>query len=151
MTDRSARRWIWAALALQALGYGYDILWHAFLNPGVEPSTVAEMTRHLGTVHLPLYLGAACVLAATAVALEHRTRYAPAGRALPIALAGAGLSAFAEAWHATSHLGLDTHHAPVFGIMSAAGFLVVVGAMVLSRERVRRRTAGAGRTRRRAA
>ena len=151
MTDQSARRWIWASLALQALGYGYDILWHAFLNPGVEPSTVAEMTRHLGTVHLPLYVGAACVLAATSVALQHRTRHAPAGRALPIALAGAGLSAFAEAWHAVSHLGLDTHHAPVFGILSAAGSLTVVGAMVLSRERARSGAAGAGRTKRRAA
>ncbi len=151
MNDTTARRWIWMALALQALGYAYDIVWHAWLNPGVEPATVADMARHLGTVHLPLYLGAACVLLATANAIEHRTRREPAGRALVVALLGAGLSTFAEAWHAVSHLSLDTHHAPIFGIVSSAGFLVVVGAMVLSRAAPRRRAVDADRTKSRAA
>ena len=52
------------------------------------------------------------------------------------------------------HLGavhLDTHHAPVFGILSAAGFLVVVGAMVLWRNAPRSRAADTGRTNSRAA
>ena len=88
----SIRDWIWWAISLQALGYFIDIVWHAFMSGGVEPSTVREMARHLVTVHLLLYLGCACVLVATAVALIHRTRET----AMAIAFAGAVLSAGAE-------------------------------------------------------
>jgi len=59
------------------------------------------------------------------------------GVALPVALAGAVLSAGAEAWHAHDHLQLDTHTAPVAGILSVIGFLVVVIAMWLSSRRRR--------------
>jgi len=143
MTDDAPRRWIWLSIAAQAIGYVVDAFWHARLV-GAEPATVTEMARHLATVHLPLYIGAAGVLASTAIALEHRTRYAPAGVALPIALVGAALSAFAEAWHAIAHLGLDTRHAPLFGILSVAGFLTVIGATTaLSRGPRRQRPADA--------
>ena len=57
MEDRSARTWVWASLLLQALGYGFDAVWHGLLHPGVEPTTRSAMVRHLGTVHLPLYMG----------------------------------------------------------------------------------------------
>jgi hypothetical protein len=50
---------------------------------------------------------------------------------LPVAVGGAALSVTAEAWHAASHLRLDTHTAPVAGILSLAGFLVVVIALVI--------------------
>ena len=122
--NRSAGNWIWWAVSLQALGYFIDVVWHGLLSDGVEPSTFREMARHLATVHLPLYVGCASVLVATAVALIHRTREP----AVAIAFAGAVLSAAAEAWHAYSHLQLDTQHAPVAGILSGIGFVVVVVA-----------------------
>jgi len=46
------------------LGYLIDIAWHGFMSGDVEPSTFGDMARHLATVHLPLYLGCACVLVA---------------------------------------------------------------------------------------
>ncbi|HEY7493107.1 MAG TPA: hypothetical protein VIH59_18590 [Candidatus Tectomicrobia bacterium] len=138
MEDRSTRRWVWASLLLQALGYGFDALWHGLLNPGVEPATVGAMVRHLGTVHLPLYLGAVSVLISTSRALLRQVRRSATGIALPIAVGGAMLSTAAEAWHAYAHLHLDTHSAPLAGVLSVIGFLVVVIAMALSR-----RTGGA--------
>lgn len=65
------------------------------------------------------------------------------GTALPVAVGGAALSAAGEAWHAYSHLRLDTHSAPVAGILSFVGFLVVVIAMTLSRRAGHRRPASA--------
>jgi len=134
----SARTWIWISLVVQFLGYLIDVVWHGLLRPGVEPTTVGEMVRHLITVHLPLYIGALSLVVSTSRALlEQITRSRP-GLALPIAFAGAVVSVTAEAWHAYSHLRLDTHSAPVAGTLSAIGFLVVVVAMSLS-ARTRRR------------
>lgn len=135
MAEQSARTWVWASLILQALGYGFDAVWHGLLYPGVEPTTTGDMVGHLGTVHLPLYIGAASVLVSTSRALLDQRRRSAPGRMLPIAVAGAVLSAGAEAWHAFSHLRLDTHSAPIAGILSAIGFLVVVIAMWLSRRK----------------
>ena len=133
MTDRSIRTWIWISLAAQALGYVVDALWHGWLGAGVEPATVDAMVRHLGTVHLPLYVGAASVLASTEVALLRLGRSADG--ATLVAFAGALLSAGSEAWHAASHLRLDTAHAAIPGTLSFVGFVVVVVAMSLSRRR----------------
>ena len=123
-------RLIWGAMAIQFLGYVIDVAWHGFLGPGGEPATRADMVRHLATVHLPLYVGAASVLIATALALWRRRR--ETGVALAIAFGGAVLSAAGEAWHAVSHLRLDTHGAPVAGTLSIAGFLVVLAALLLA-------------------
>jgi hypothetical protein len=132
--DRSLSKWIWASIILQAVGYAIDVVWHGLLNPGVEPATVRDMARHLGTVHLPLYIGAASVLISTSLALLRHVRHWAHGAAhLLLAFVGAVLSASAEAWHGYSHLHLDTHHAPVAGTLSAVGFLVVVVAMWRSR------------------
>ena len=98
------------------------------------------MVRHLGTVHLPLYIGAASVLVATSRALRRQIRRSATGIARPIAVAGALLSTAAEAWHAYEHLRLDTHSAPLAGVLSVIGFFGVVIAMALSR-RGRRRAA----------
>jgi len=141
MGDRSARRWVWASLILQALGYGFDAVWHGLLHPGVEPTTMGAMVRHLGTVHLPLYIGAVSVLVSTSRALLRQSRRAAPSLALPIAVAGAMLSAAAEAWHAYAHLHLDTHSAPIAGVLSVIGFLVVIIAMALSRGARRRAAA----------
>jgi len=141
MEDRSARRWVWASLILQALGYGFDAGWHGLLHPGVEPMTVGDMVRHLGTVHLPLYIGAMSVLVSTSRALLHQIRRSATDLALPIAVTGAVLSTAAEAWHAYAHLRLDTHSAPMAGALSAIGFLVVIIAMALSRGGQRRAAA----------
>ena len=122
-------RWIWAALALQLIGYVFDVVWHGLPRPGEEPTTRSEMTHHLATVHLPLYIGAVAVLVATSAELLRRRGRGPAGRALPFAVAGALISVGAEAWHAASHLRLDTHEAPVAGILSMIGFLVVLTAI----------------------
>lgn len=86
-------------LALQGLGYVVDAAWHGLLSPGAEPRTVDEMVRHLATAHLPLYVGAGCVLVATVVALARR---AATGIRLPLAAAGAVISAGGEAWHAVA-------------------------------------------------
>jgi hypothetical protein len=140
MNEQSSRAWIWASLVLQFVGYVFDVVWHGLLRPGVEPATVGEMAHHLGTVHLPLYLGAVSVLVSTSAALLRRRGRSSPGVSPSIACAGAVLSAGAEAWHAYSHLRLDTHTAPVAGILSVIGFLVVVIAMSLS-GRARRRAA----------
>jgi hypothetical protein len=97
-------RWIGAALALQLIGYVFDVVWHAMLRPGAEPATFGEMARHLASVHLPLYIGAAMVLVSTVVELLRRRRRRPVGNALPIAVTGAVISCGAEGWHALSHL-----------------------------------------------
>src|SRR5215510_3310366 len=133
MADRSARRWVWVSLILQALGYVFDAIWHGLLHPGVEPTTMREIVHHLGTVHLPLYIGAASVLVSTSRALLRQIRRSPTGLALPIAVAGAVLTTAAEAWHAYAHLRLDTHSAPMAGALSGIGFLVVVITMSLPR------------------
>ena len=133
MEDRSARRWVWFSLILQALGYVFDAIWHGLLHPGVEPTTVSAMVRHLGTVHLPLYIGAASVLVSTSMALLRQIRRSATGLALSIAVVGAVLSTAAEAWHAYAHLRLDKHSAPMAGPLSVIGFLVVVITMSLSR------------------
>jgi len=65
MQGRSARTWVWASLLLQGVGYLYDAVWHGLLNPGLESTTREAMARHLATVHLPLYIGAASVLLST--------------------------------------------------------------------------------------
>jgi len=141
MNDHSMRRWIWASVIVQFLGYVVDAVWHGLVNPGVEPTTVGEMTRHLGTVHLPLYIGAASMLASTSGALLCQMRRSSTGITPPIAFAGAVLSAGAEAWHAYSHLRLDTHSAPVAGTLSVIGFVVVVIGMSVSSWERRRRAA----------
>src|SRR5919198_3681331 len=133
MDNRSARTWVWASLILQALGYVFDAVWHGLLHPGVEPTTMGDMVRHLATVHLPLYLGAVSVLVSTSRALLRQVRRSATGLAMPIAVAGAVLSTAAEAWHAYAHLHLDTQSAPLAGTLSVLGFLVVVITMVLSR------------------
>ncbi len=144
MTTRAdwIRTWVWLSLLLQGLGYAFDALWHGVLRPGVEPQTYEAMLRHLLTVHLVLYLGAASVLVSTAMLLARRRRGAA------VAFAGAVLSAGAEAWHAWSHLQLDTHAGPVAGTLSFVGFLVVLVAMAVSGRRRRREAAEADRDRR---
>ena len=134
------RRWIWTALALQGLGYLFDALWHGVLSPGVEPHTLDEMIRHLATVHLPLYVGALGTLATTAAALALSAARSTTTRALWITAAGAVISAGAEAWHAASHLRLDTHQAPLAGTLSFMGFLLVLISMAASRQRPHRAT-----------
>jgi hypothetical protein len=146
--DGAARTWVWVSLTVQFLGYVFDAVWHGLLYPGVEPQTAGQMVRHLTTVHLPLYIGAASVLVSTSTALAHGTKRSRAGIALPIALAGSVLSAGAEAWHAYSHIRLDPHSAPIAGALSFIGFLVVVIAMSLSSLARRRRFAGATTDRR---
>jgi len=141
-------RWIGAALALQLIGYVFDVLWHAVLQPGAEPTTLGEMARHLATVHLPLYIGAAMAVVSTVRELLRRRGRGPVGTALPIAVAGAVVACGAEAWHAMSHLRLDTHAAPVAGVVSVIGFFVAVGAMLADIRARGRRNADTARTRR---
>ena len=135
---RSDRLWIWAALGLQLVGYIVDFAWHGLVQPGAEPATRRDMTRHLVTVHAPLYIGAACVLITILRAMVHRAPYALAVGPLAVALAGAVLSAGAEGWHAWSHLHLETEHAPLAGVLSLVGYFVVTGATIVGGRRARR-------------
>src|SRR2546430_11632668 len=103
---RIARGWIWAALALQAVGFAFDGVWHGLIRPGAEPTTFAEMIVHLGTVHLPLYLGVLSVVITSGWAFVERR----SGSA--VALARAPLSTAAGALHAPNPLPLSTRGGP---------------------------------------
>jgi hypothetical protein len=124
-----ARRWIWAALALQLGGLLYDALWHGLLHPGVEPQTRREMAIHLVTVHLPLYVGVLSVFVTTLWALLGELRRSSAHRTWWVAAFGALLSLVGETWHAATHLQLDTHAGPVAGSLSPVGLILVAAAM----------------------
>jgi amino acid transporter len=63
-----------------------DTVWHGLLAPGTEPTTVSAMRRHLATVHLPLYVGAASVLVTTTLALLRGVRRSAIGIAIPAAV-----------------------------------------------------------------
>ena len=102
MQDVSARTWVWASVSLQFLGYVLDAVWHGLLNPGVEPTTVEEMVRHLGTVHLPLYIGAASVPVSTSRALLRARTSQRASAYLPSPGRGHVASAFASDSHCGS-------------------------------------------------
>jgi lipopolysaccharide export LptBFGC system permease protein LptF len=144
-TADGTRTWVWISLLVQGLGYAFDALWHGTLRPGAEPATYEAMLRHLLRVHLPLYVGAASLLIATATLLTRRRHGARV--AARVAFAGAVLSVGAEVWHAASHLQLDTHAGPVAGTLSFVGFVIALGAMVFSRRRRRRDAVDASRDR----
>jgi peptidoglycan/LPS O-acetylase OafA/YrhL len=139
MTARSTRSWIWTALVVQFIGYVFDAVWHGLLRPGMEPQTFNEMVRHLLTVHLPLYVGALGLLVTTTMALLQRVRPADASTAPLIAFGGAVLSTVAEAWHAFSHLRMDTHTGPIAGTLSFVGFLIALVAVSMWSRKQRRR------------
>ena len=139
---RTARGWIWAALALQAVGLAFDGVWHGLIRPGVEPTTFAEMIVHLGTVHLPLYLGVLSVVITSGWAFVERR----SGSA--VAFAGALLSTAAEAWHASIHLRLSTRGGPIAEGVAMIGFIVVVIAVWVGGRQERRRSASARAARR---
>jgi hypothetical protein len=130
---------IWVALGVQLAGVIADLLWHA-LHSDFEARTVEQMAVHLGTVHIPIYVGVLCVLLTTAWALIDQVRRPPIGVAFPVAFVGALISTTGEAWHAYSHLRLSTDSAPIAGGFSFLGFLIVVAAMWTSERRDRRRT-----------
>ena len=135
--ERIARGWIWAALALQAVGLAFDGVWHGLIRPGVEPTTFAEMIVHLGTVHLPLYLGVLSVVITSGWAFVERR----SGSA--VAFAGALLSTAAEAWHASIHLRLSTRGGPIAEGVAMIGFIVVVIAVWVGGRQERRPSASA--------
>ena len=92
---RKSRMLIWAALAVQFAGLIVDIVWHA-LHSDFEARTVEQMAVHLGTIHIPIYVGVLCVLLATAWALIDQARRPPIGAAFPVAFLGAMVSAAGE-------------------------------------------------------
>jgi hypothetical protein len=148
------RRWIGAALVLQAVGFAYDALWHGFLHPGAEPQTRQEMVRHLVTVHLPLYIGVLSVLATTAWGFAGAIRHSRSAGARSVAAFGALLSAVGETWHAAAHLQLNTARRrdgrkPVTGGVSHCGRRDVAGARAVERRCGRRRSAPGGVSQRR--
>jgi hypothetical protein len=129
---KNPRRWIWVALIVQWLGLAYDFVWHGFIRPDFEATTVRGMVHHLGTVHVPLYLGVALAFLATGWALIDHVRRGDHGMAIPIAFAGAVIQVIGEGWHASSHLHLSTHVGlPAFSL-SFVGMLIVLGALLFS-------------------
>jgi hypothetical protein len=145
----TARRWVWAAVALQVIGLVYDAAWHGLLHPGAEPQTRREMAIHLATVHLPLYVGVLSVFVTTLWAIVEQMQRSRVAGAWWLAAFGALVSVVGEAWHAISHLPLDTHAGPVAGSLSPVG-LIVVAAALWRAGRAARRDAAEG-TQRRAA
>jgi uncharacterized BrkB/YihY/UPF0761 family membrane protein len=99
------------------------------------------MAVHLGTIHIPIYVGVLCVLLATAWALIDQARRPPISAAFPVAFLGALISVAGETWHAYLHLHLDTHGGPIAAVISFAGFLIVVAAMWINGRRDRRKPA----------
>jgi hypothetical protein len=146
-SPHTARRWLWAAVALQLGGFLYDAVWHGLLHPGGEPQTRHAMVIHLGTVHLPLYAGVLSVFVMTLWALVDEIRRSSAPRAWWVAAFGALLSLVGEAWHAVTHLQLDTHAGAVAGSLSPVGLILVVAALWRA-GRVARRDAAEGAQRR---
>ena len=146
---KKSRMLIWAALAVQLAGHVIDVVWHA-VHSDFEAKTVEQMAVHLGTVHIPLYVGVLCVLLSTVWAVIDQARRPPIGAAFPIAFVGALISTAGEIWHASMHLQLDTRAAPIAGTMSLVGFVIVVAAMWVSGRQDRRRKP-AGVAQRRAA
>lgn len=138
---RKSRSLIWTALGVQLAGLIVDLVWHA-LHSDFEAATTEQMLVHLGTVHIPIYVGVLCVLLTTAWALIDQARRPPIGAAFPVAFVGALISTAAEAAHVYRHLQLDTHGAPIAGAVSFVGFLIVAAAMWAGGRRDRRRTPG---------
>src|SRR5258705_11860763 len=89
---RKSRMLIWAALAVQFAGLIADIVWHA-LHSDFEARTVGQMAVHLGTIHIPLYVGVLCVLLATPWALTDQARRPPVTAAFPVAFTAGPVSA----------------------------------------------------------
>jgi hypothetical protein len=137
-------------LTVQLFGLAFDAVWHVLLHPDFEAATVNQMVSHLSTVHLPLYIGVLSVLVSTAWALNNQMRRSKIGVALPVAFAGALVSAAGEIWHAYTHLQLSTHSGPIAGVTSSFGFIVVVTALWLAGRHDRRAPAGDVYERRRA-
>jgi hypothetical protein len=137
-SPRTARRFIWVALAVQLAGLAYDAVWHGLIRPGVEPATRREMAAHLLTVHLPLYIGVAAVLITTLWAFAEALRDGRAGGAWSVAALGALLSALGETWHAVMHLQLNAHAGAVAGSLSPVGLIMVAGGVWRAGRRERR-------------
>jgi len=135
---RRHRTLIWTAVGVQVAGLIVDILWHA-LHSDFEAKTVEQMVVHLGTIHIPIYVGVLCVLLTTAWALIDQARRPPIGAAFPVAFVGALVSIAGEAWHAFSHLQLSTNTAPIAGTVSFVGLVIVATAMWASGRRDGRR------------
>jgi len=127
---KNPRSWIWVALIIQWIGWAYDAAWHELISPQFEATTRPEMVHHLRTIHLPLYIGVALTLLATAWALIDHVRRREHGMAIPIAFAGAVIQVVGESWHAYSHLQLSTHVAPLTYSVSFVGMLIVLGALI---------------------
>ena len=132
------RSWIWLGLVVQWLGFAYDIVWHGFIRPDFEATTVRGMVHHLGTVHVPLYLGVALTFLAAGWALIDHVQHGAHGIGIPIAFAGAVVQVAAEIWHASSHLQMSTHLAPLAGSLSFLGMLIVLTALILGGRAERR-------------
>lgn len=135
---KTPRAWIWAALILYWIGVAYDFAWHGLIGPEFEATTVAEMARHLLTVHLPIYLGVVAMVATTAWVLVDHVRRARRGVAIPLAVVGALLAAAGEGWHAYSHLRLSTHMGPLAFGVGFLGMLILLGALIASGRSARR-------------
>jgi hypothetical protein len=100
------------------------------------------------SVHLPLYLGVAGMLASSAWALVDQLRWSRTGFAVPAAFAGSLIQTAGETWHACSHLQLTTHIAPIAFAVSFIGMVIVIAALVAGRHESRRRAREMGEGRR---
>jgi hypothetical protein len=115
---------------VQLIGLGIDAAWHGALSRGVEPETLAEMLRHLATVHLPLYIGVLGLFVTAIWAAADPARRAEAGLALPLIVAGATVQLAGEVWHAYSHLVFRPNPFPE--LAGFLGLVVVIGATIVA-------------------
>src|SRR5947199_4709467 len=109
---KTARILIGTAFGVQLAGLIVDIVWHA-LHSDFAAATTEQMLVHLGTVHMPIYVGVVCVVLTTAWALIDQARRPPIGAAFPVAFVGALISEAGGGRRACMHRQRDSSDVPI--------------------------------------
>jgi len=137
------RTLIWASLALQAVGFAIDAVWHGALHPDFEAPARAEMLAHLASVHAVFLVGILALVASTAWGLWDAVTRSGDVPEFAVALAAALVQVAGQAWDLSGHLH-QSHGPPISWAMIVGGPLVVAVTLWVSRARHRGRTSAPG-------
>src|SRR5262249_24248270 len=129
----------WASLALQAVGFAIDAVWHGALHPDFEAPARAEMLAHLASVHAVFLVGILALVASTAWGLWVAVRRS--GDVPEFAVAFAATLGQAPVLSGNRH---QSHGPPISWAMIVGGPLVVAVTLWVSRARRRGRTSAPG-------
>jgi hypothetical protein len=125
---------VWAALALEVIGFGIDAVFHGAVDPHFEGTSRSEMLRHLQTVHLVFFLGVAALALSTAAAFATAVGERRGVGLAALALAGALIQVWGQSWDVYAHMRLS-HGPPIAWAMIVAGPILTAAAMLLARPR----------------